>query len=411
MDTCSSGRIWVFEIEANLNSDTCFSLPQRPVHPLHWRESVCHGAVLAQVHDGKDWAICYASKSLKSTNKVLRDTPRAASPCNFHTSYPLRSVWSKVQNSSWSYRTSMAIQFQWSRWTNHKMVKNACTYWLRSGSWTRQTHRSCRWVVVHSTELDQGNESNLPSTSPPIEVPRLASAINNYQEVIGNSTDSIAHCVSTDFKIAAGIVQHFQRKRPTNYPSDLDHSYTPLWPQWLPETHRYLYHLVMKQKYFNKPTFSTLRSSLQKMRTHAESNSFFKSSMACIGMGLDHLDWDKVKLLIRETFRSSPVQVVVYILPDPKTKQGDIPVENEPTSKFAQAQEADELVEHERRWVRQKQILRKTTFEASLDWDGKRSTNWVVITSRMVFFVVNLSPRTFAQLIFSKPFVRRCSLK
>ena len=71
-------------------------------------------------------------------------------------------------------------------------------------------------------------------------------------------------------------------------------------------------------------------------------------------MGLDHIDWDKVKLLIQETFRTSPVQVVVYILPDPKTKQGDIPVENEPTSKFAQAQEADELLEHVRRWVRQK---------------------------------------------------------
>ena len=92
------------------------------------------------------------------------------------------------------------------------------------------------------------------------------------------------------------------------------------------------------------------------MRTHAENNSIPRISMPCIGTGLDQLDWDKVELLIQETFRTSPVQVVVYILPTPETKQGDNPVDNEPTSKFAQAQEADESLKHVRRWVRQKVI-------------------------------------------------------
>ena len=50
------------------------------------------------------------------------------------------------------------------------------------------------------------------------------------------------------------------------------------------------------------------------------------------------------------------MQVVVYILPDPPTKHGDSPVENETSSKFAQAQEADESLKHVRRWVRQKVI-------------------------------------------------------
>ena len=78
--------------------------------------------------------------------------------------------------------------------------------------------------------------------------------------------------------------------------------------------------------------------------------------MPCIGLGLDQLDWDKVKLLIQETFCTSPVQVVVYILPDTETQQRDIPVEDEPTSKFAQAQETDESLKHMRRWVTQKII-------------------------------------------------------
>ena len=90
------------------------------------------------------------------------------------------------------------------------------------------------------------------------------------------------------------------------------------------------------------------------MRTYAENNSIPRISMLCIGTGLDQLDWDKVNLLFQETFRTSPVQVVVYILPDPPTKHGDSPVENETSSKFAQAQEADESLKHVRHWVRQK---------------------------------------------------------
>ena len=202
-------------------------------------------------------------------------------------------------------------------------------------------------------------ETHLPSPSTHNELPQVATVINNYQEVIGNvfdSKDSIAHCVSADFEMSAGIARHFKRKFPTEYPSNLDHPYTPLWLQWLPETCRYLYHLVTKQKYFNKPTYSTLRASLERMRTHAENNSIPRISMPCIGTGLDQLDWDKVKLLIQETFRTSPVQVVVYILPDPPTKHGDSPVENETSSKFAQAQEADESLKHVRHWVRQKII-------------------------------------------------------
>ena len=112
--------------------------------------------------------------------------------------------------------------------------------------------------------------------------------------------------------------------------------------------------------------YSTLRASLERMRTHAENNSISRISMPCIRTGLDQLDWDKFKLLIQETFRTSPVQVVVYILPDPEIHHRDISVEDEPTSKFAQAQEADESLKHVRRWVRQKNFLHKMTFKAFL---------------------------------------------
>ena len=92
------------------------------------------------------------------------------------------------------------------------------------------------------------------------------------------------------------------------------------------------------------------------MRTHAENKSIPRSSMPCIGTGLDQLNWDKVKLLIQETYCTSPVQVVVYILPDSDIHHWDVSVEDEPTSKIAQAQKADEALKQVRHWVRQKII-------------------------------------------------------
>ena len=41
-------------------------------------------------------------------------------------------------------------------------------------------------------------------------------------------------------------------------------------------------------------------------------------------------------------FRTFPVQVRVFILPVPENEHGDAPIDNEPTSKFAQAQQAEE---------------------------------------------------------------------
>ena len=253
----------------------------------------------------------------------------------------------------------MVTQFQGSRRNNCKVVGKLAPFDHEVRHWPGKSIGLANGLSRIPLNSINAIKTDLPATSTQNEVPKIATAINNYQEVFGNvfdSKDSIAHCVSAGFKMSAGIAQHFRRKFFTKYPTDLDHSYTPLWPQCLPETSRYLYHLVTNQKYFNKPTYSTLRASLERMRTHAGNNSFTKISMPCIGTGLDQLDCDKVASLIQETFRASPVQVVVHILPDPETKRGDHRVENEPVILFAQAQEADEALKHVRSWVRQKKI-------------------------------------------------------
>ena len=318
------------------------------------------GAVLAQVQDGKERAICYASKSLsKSQTKYSATRRKLLSLVTFTRHFRhflLGQKFTKVTDHS---------ALQWLH--SFKDPDGITTRWLEKlAPFDYEVRHQPGKSIGHADGLSRippnsinEIETHLPSTSTHNEIPQVATVINNYQEVIGDVFDSqgsIAHCVSADFEMSSGIARHFKRKFPTKHPSNLDHSYTPLWPQWPPKIRRYLYHLVTKQKYFNKPTYSTLRASLERRRTHAENNSIPRISMPCIGTGLDQLDWDKVKLLIQETFRTSPVQVVVYILPDPPTKHGDSPVENETSSKFAQAQEADESLKLVRYWLRQKII-------------------------------------------------------
>ena len=220
------------------------------------------GAVLAQVQDGKGRAICYASKSLpKSQTKYSATRQELLELVTFarhFRHYLLGQKFTKVTDHSalqWlhSFEDPDGITARW-------LEKFApFDYEVR--------HRPGK-SIGHADGLSRippnsinAIETDFPSTATQNEIPKVATGTNNYQEVIGkvfDSKDSIAHCVSADFKMSAGIDRHFKRKLPTKYPTDLDHSYTPLWPQWLPETRPYLYHLVTKQKYFNKPTYSTL---------------------------------------------------------------------------------------------------------------------------------------------------------
>ena len=251
-------------------------------------------AVLAQMQDGKERAICYASKSLSKSQTIYSATRRVLLALVTFTRhfrhYLLGQKFTIVTDHSalqWlhSFKDPDGITARWLE----KLAPFDYEVRHRPGKSMGHADGLSR-IPPNSINVI---ETDLPSTSTQNESPQVATVFNNYQEVIGNvfdSKDSIAHCVSADFIMSAGIARHFKRKIPTKYPSNFDHSYTPLWPQWLPETRRYLYHLVTKQKYFNKPTYSTLLDSLERMRTHAENNSISRISMPCIGTGLDQLD-------------------------------------------------------------------------------------------------------------------------
>ena len=63
------------------------------------------------------------------------------------------------------------------------------------------------------------------------------------------SKDSLAQCISSDFKLSAGIARGLKRKFPYNFPESI---IFPLFVQQLDD--RFIYHLVTNKRFFEKHT-------------------------------------------------------------------------------------------------------------------------------------------------------------
>ena len=182
------------------------------------------GAVLAQAWDGKERAICYGSTSLsKSQTKYSAGRRELLAIVTFtrhFRHYLLGQKFTKVTDHSalqWlhSFKDPDGITARWLE----KLAPFDYEVRHRPGKSIGQADGLSR-IPPNSINAI---ETDLPSTSPESKNLKLVTAINNYQEVIGNvfdSKDSIAHCVSVEFKMSARIARYFNRKIPTKYPSD-----------------------------------------------------------------------------------------------------------------------------------------------------------------------------------------------
>ena len=88
------------------------------------------------------------------------------------------------------------------------------------------------------------------------------------------SEESLAHCISSDFKMSDGIARSFQRKFPYNFPESTN---SPLFVQQIKDS--FIYHLLSKKRSFQKPTYDSLRQSLEAMTNHANKNKVTQISM------------------------------------------------------------------------------------------------------------------------------------
>ena len=170
---------------------------------------------------------------------------------------------------------------------------------------------------MHSTDGSYSSDQHhIDYPTPNAAAKQQHAAISIYSEAIGtlfDTQDSFGHSVSADFRMSAGIARKISRNYPCTYPAGWSHITNALWPQWLPESKRNIYHLVTKEKFYQKPTYGTLCASLERMRSHAEQHHVRKISLPCIGSGLDKLEWEQVRQLVHGVFRTSLVQITVLL--------------------------------------------------------------------------------------------------
>lgn len=131
-----------------------------------------------------------------------------------------------------------------------------------------------------------------------------------------SETYYLAHCISADFALGAGIAVKFNKrfdmrmKLKTAYPNFLhEYSKTNMQGQCLLIDN--VLNLVTKAKYYQKPTYATLYVALCHMRDICQIKNIKHIAMPVIGCGLDKLDWAKVSDMIKTVFKSTDIEILV----------------------------------------------------------------------------------------------------
>lgn len=126
---------------------------------------------------------------------------------------------------------------------------------------------------------------------------------------------ALCHCISSDFALGAGIAKKFAAM---GVKKKLIEQYNKQWQGrgycLFIETDGVLAaNLVTKERYFHKPTLETLRQSLEDMRGQAVERGLKKLAMPKIGCGLDKLQWDEVREVIKDVFKDTEIEILVKI--------------------------------------------------------------------------------------------------
>lgn len=155
-----------------------------------------------------------------------------------------------------------------------------------------------------------------------------------YSEIRGNlfdysSTHYLVHCISSDFEMGKGIVVQFNKR--FDLKNEIWKKYNGnLLSQW-PDNcsscdlisfsgRKGVFSLITKKRYFQKPTYDTLRRSLEDMKlllielvqknNENGSSEKIKIALPAIGCGLDKLDWKRVKGILFDIFNDMDIEML-----------------------------------------------------------------------------------------------------
>lgn len=130
----------------------------------------------------------------------------------------------------------------------------------------------------------------------------------------------LAHCVSADFNLGGGIAKQFcthfdMRERLLNYYGD------GVKGAGFVLKMSNVYNLVTKEKVSDRPTYENLINALTDMKEDMVDTGVKKIAMPKIGCGLDGLNWDIVRSIIKEVFKDTDIEILICIREDEKEQE------------------------------------------------------------------------------------------
>lgn len=153
-------------------------------------------------------------------------------------------------------------------------------------------------------------------------------------DLFSSDDEALAHCVSRDLRMGKGIAVEFKNRFQRVDQLRMQESqigqvaylqlHRPDHPHQTHHPHSFIFYLITKEKYSDKPTFESLEHSLENLRLLCERYEITRLSIPRLGCGLDRLLWKSgesggssprsVFSLIVKVFSGSDVKVTVYSL-------------------------------------------------------------------------------------------------
>lgn len=132
----------------------------------------------------------------------------------------------------------------------------------------------------------------------------------------------LAHCISSDFVMGAGIAKQFTNRGVKNtlktmYPKRVWEGKGYIRVCTMQEEteswtiQRTVVNLVTKDNVYDKPTYETLEQSLIALKEYMVSRALMLLAIPKIGCGLDGLDWQIVQPMITRIFADTMVDILV----------------------------------------------------------------------------------------------------
>ena len=170
--------------------------------------------------------------------------------------------------------------------------------------------------TINSTDERYNDCFLLHSTVPAQSSCELPKIIYGTEVSILQQPNSIGHCISADARMSKDFADFLSHRIPglRSIRRKARLFMGQVYPFWDSTGKRYIYNLVTKERFYDKPNLSTLSKTLEAMNIRASINGVSTIAIPKLGCGLDQMNWQEIVKLLQDIFAYADVQLVVYTL-------------------------------------------------------------------------------------------------